>query len=84
MNCDRDIEIEVKESMRLPWMKKPFYQTRAKDTTPEWRPKRKGSLANRLRRSWYDFCDDWGDVALCVMIAAIGFAAILCYATWPR
>jgi hypothetical protein len=84
MDTDLDIKPEVMESMRLPWMKKPFYKTEAKDTTPTWRPKRSISPLNKMRRSFYDLVDDYGNLLLCFMFALVGTAVILVWATWPR
>lgn len=79
---DEDIREEVKESMRLPWMKRPYIKTNAINTTPK--SVRLERRNRKLLRMWYNFCDDWGNVALCVMIATVGFAVILLWATWPR
>lgn len=79
---DQDIRNEIKLSMSLPWQKRPFYATKAIDTTPVGvrRDRRSKGLLRSIRRHYWHLSDAievflWLIVAF--MVATLG---IMCFA----
>jgi hypothetical protein len=90
MNCDCDTKEDrygsefreaMKTSMKLPWMKKPFYATNAKDTTPHRTgiDRRSTGILKRLRRIWWHWSDSLGLFLWLVAALLVSVMAWMCF-----